>query len=55
LGNDPGPAPRAGVPLGPREIGAVELHPWNARVWDIEHPDMLVLEFDPGEGVAWTS
>jgi bifunctional non-homologous end joining protein LigD len=35
------------------EIGAVELHPWNASIDDIEHPDMLVFDLDPGEGVAW--
>jgi bifunctional non-homologous end joining protein LigD len=39
--------------LGLVEIGAVELHPWNASINDIEHPDMLVFDIDPGEGVAW--
>ena len=39
--------------LGLVEIGAVELHPWNASIDDIEHPDMLVFDLDPGEGVAW--
>jgi bifunctional non-homologous end joining protein LigD len=48
----------AGLPgllglLGLVEIGAVELHPWNASVDDIEHPDMLVFDLDPGEGIAW--
>jgi hypothetical protein len=35
--------------LGLVSIGAVELHPWNATVDDIEHADTLV--FDPGPGV----
>jgi bifunctional non-homologous end joining protein LigD len=39
--------------LGLVEIGAVELHPWNASIDDIEHPDMLVFDLEPGEGVAW--
>jgi bifunctional non-homologous end joining protein LigD len=39
--------------LGLVEIGAVELHPWNASIDDIEHPDRLVFDLDPGEGVAW--
>jgi bifunctional non-homologous end joining protein LigD len=39
--------------LGLLEIGAVELHPWNARIDDIERPDVLVLDLDPGEGVRW--
>jgi len=39
--------------LGLVEIGAVELHPWNATVEDIEHADQLVIDLDPGEGVEW--
>jgi bifunctional non-homologous end joining protein LigD len=39
--------------LGLVEIGAVELHPWGATVDDIEHPDMLVFDLDPGEGILW--
>jgi bifunctional non-homologous end joining protein LigD len=39
--------------LGLVGIGAVELHPWGATVDGIEHPDLLVFDLDPGEGVAW--
>ena len=39
--------------LGLVEIGAVEIHPWNAAVDDLEHPDTLVLDLDPGHGVEW--
>jgi bifunctional non-homologous end joining protein LigD len=39
--------------LGLVGIGAVELHPWNATVDDIEHADRLVFDLDPGKGIAW--
>lgn len=39
--------------LGLVEIGAVELHPWNASIDDIEQSGMLVFDLDPGEGVTW--
>ena len=39
--------------VGLVEIGAVELHPWNATVDDIEHADRIVLDLDPGHGVNW--
>ncbi|RUW63816.1 DNA ligase D [Mesorhizobium sp. M7A.F.Ca.US.008.03.1.1] len=39
--------------LGLVEMDAVELHPWNATVDDIEHADRIVLDLDPGEGVEW--
>ena len=39
--------------LGLLEIGVVELHPWNSTVDDIEHPDQLVFDLDPGDGVEW--
>ena len=29
--------------LGLVEIGAVELHPWNATIDDLDHPDLLVF------------
>lgn len=39
--------------LGLIDMDAVELHPWAATVDDIEHPDRLVFDLDPGPGVAW--
>jgi bifunctional non-homologous end joining protein LigD len=37
--------------IGLVEIGAVELHPWNATIDDIEHADRLVIDLDLGEGI----
>jgi hypothetical protein len=39
--------------LGLVAMDAVEVHPWNATVDDLEHPDRLVFDLDPGDGVAW--
>jgi DNA ligase D-like protein (predicted polymerase) len=39
--------------LGLVAIGAVELHPWNSHVKDVERADQLVIDLDPGEGVPW--
>lgn len=39
--------------LGLVEMDAVELHPWAATVADIEHPDRLVFDLDPGAAVEW--
>ena len=41
--------------LGLVAIGAVELHPWNANVKDVERADQLVIDLDPGEGVPWAA
>lgn len=33
--------------------GVVELRTWNATVRSFQKPDRIVLDLDPGEGVAW--
>jgi len=38
--------------LGLVEIGAVELHPWNSTIDDLEHPDVMIFDLDPGPGVG---
>ncbi|WNH48833.1 DNA ligase D [Stenotrophomonas aracearum] len=37
------------------QMNTLELHPWGATVDDPEHPDRLVFDLDPGEGVTWTA
>jgi bifunctional non-homologous end joining protein LigD len=39
--------------LGLVEIGVVEVHPWAATIEDIERPDHLILDLDPGPGIKW--
>jgi bifunctional non-homologous end joining protein LigD len=39
--------------LGLVDMDAVELHPWAATVRNIEHPDRLVFDLDPGPAIAW--
>ena len=35
------------------QMGVLEIHIWGSTWPDIEHPDMLVFDLDPGPGVSW--
>jgi bifunctional non-homologous end joining protein LigD len=35
------------------QSGALEMHVWGATLADLERPDRLIFDFDPGEGVEW--
>jgi bifunctional non-homologous end joining protein LigD len=35
------------------QFGVIEIHPWGAMNSDIEHPDMLTIDLDPGPGVGF--
>ncbi len=35
------------------QSAALEIHPWGSTVKDIERPDLLTLDLDPGEDTGW--
>lgn len=39
--------------VGLVQVGTLELHAWGCRVDDVERPDMLVFDLDPGPEVSW--
>lgn len=39
--------------LGLVQGGVLEIHPWGSTLDDLEKPDTIVMDLDPGEGVTW--
>jgi bifunctional non-homologous end joining protein LigD len=39
--------------IGLVQGAALEIHPWGARNRDLEKPDYITMDLDPGAGVAW--
>ena len=35
------------------QIDILEIHTWNSSADDVERPDRMVIDLDPGDGVAW--
>jgi bifunctional non-homologous end joining protein LigD len=35
------------------QMGTLEIHTWNVTAANIEHPDRIVVDLDPGERVSW--
>ncbi|MFS2124201.1 DNA ligase D [Pseudomonas sp. Pseusp97] len=40
--------------VGAAQMGALELHTWNAAVDDLEKPDRFVLDLDPDPSLPWS-
>lgn len=37
------------------QMGTIELHTWGSRVEHLEQPDIIVVDLDPAEDLAWRS
>ena len=37
------------------QAGVVEIHPWGSTIDNLEKPDRLIFDLDPGENVPWTA
>ncbi|HJP58479.1 MAG TPA: DNA ligase D, partial [Gemmatimonadaceae bacterium] len=35
------------------DAGVIELHAWNAKIENVERPDRIVFDIDPGDAVSW--
>ena len=37
------------------QSSVLEIHPWGSRIDDLERPDRLIFDLDPGDDVQWAS
>lgn len=38
---------------GAAQMNVIEFHTWNAKAKNIDRPDRMIFDLDPGEGTAW--
>ncbi|NNM72621.1 DNA ligase D [Enterovirga aerilata] len=36
------------------QASVLEIHPWGATIGDVDRPNRITMDLDPGPGVAWT-
>lgn len=36
------------------QMGVLEIHPWGSTINNLDYPDVLVFDIDPGPGVPWS-
>ena len=41
--------------VGAAQMNMIELHTGNATAPDLDHPDRVVFDLDPGEGISWAT
>jgi bifunctional non-homologous end joining protein LigD len=40
---------------GLAQMNVLEVHPWGSTNEDLEHPDRIIFDLDPDEGVSWST
>jgi len=45
--------PSAAAIAAAAQMNVIEFHTWNSQVRNIDKPDRIVFDLDPGEGVSW--
>ncbi len=41
--------------VGAAQMNVIEMHTWNSTTKDITHPDRVIFDLDPGEGIDWAT